>query len=236
MDTKQYWDELADLYQVTDATTDWLLGYPQVLRLLGDLNGKSVLDYGCGNGRFTRFMAETYPLARIIGVDTSPQAIENARANTAESLGIEYHHIGSHDDLPQFDFERACANFVFCTIPNIETLEQICQTIYDQLPPGGIFILMEPHPDSHGHRFTSFASDPLRGQKSGDQVHVRLFTNSIDLEFEDYYWTQQDYETVLLKAGFAITATMEPIATDFVHPRLGEETRTPPFIIFKAVK
>jgi SAM-dependent methyltransferase len=181
-------------------------------------------------------MAESYPLSHIIGVDTSPQAIENARANTAESLGIEYHHIGSHDELVKYSFERACANFVFCTIPNLETLEQICQAIYDRLPRGGVFVLMEPHPDSHGHSFTSFSSDPLRKQKSGDQVHVRLFTNSIDLEFEDYYWTQQNYEAVLTKAGFAITATLEPIATDFTHPRLGDETSVPPFIIFKAVK
>lgn len=236
MDTKQYWNEMADMYQVVNSITDWLLGYPNVLKLLGDLNGKTVLDYGCGNGRFTRYIAKNYPLANVIGVDTSAKAITNAAEKTEVSLGIQYHDISSHMDIGQYEFDRACANFVFCTIPNIETLQSLTRLIYDKLPEGGIFVVMDPHPGTHGHRFTSFQSDETDGKLSGDKVHVRLFTNSIDLEFDDYFWTREDYEKTLTQAGFSITATLAPVAVEYHDKRLGEERKYPPFIIFKAVK
>jgi len=40
-----------------------------ILEYFGDLNGKRVLDVGCGKGRFARVLAERYPQASIIGFD-----------------------------------------------------------------------------------------------------------------------------------------------------------------------
>jgi malonyl-CoA O-methyltransferase len=40
-----------------------------ILEYFGDLNGKRVLDIGCGKGRFARVLAERYPQASIIGLD-----------------------------------------------------------------------------------------------------------------------------------------------------------------------
>lgn len=236
MDTRQYWNELADIYQVICATTDWLLGYPKVVDLLGDLNGKVLLDFGCTNGKFTRFLASKYPLARVIGVDVSETAIKNAIQKTEQSLGIEYHHIVNESEITKFPFDVACATFVFCTIPNIETIRRVTQLIYDQLPDGGAFVVLEPHPESHGKKFTSFQADLVGNQKSGDQIHVRLFTNSIDVEFEDYYWTRDDYEQIFTDCGFKITAALEPIAAEYPDDDLGEEKDYPPFIIYKCVK
>ena len=38
----------------------------------------SILDVGCGGGRFTRKLAEYYPQAQVRGIDISPEAIEYA--------------------------------------------------------------------------------------------------------------------------------------------------------------
>jgi malonyl-CoA O-methyltransferase len=41
-----------------------------ILEYFGDLNGKRVLDVGCGKGRFARVLAERYPQASpMVGVD-----------------------------------------------------------------------------------------------------------------------------------------------------------------------
>lgn len=40
-----------------------------ILEYFGDLNGKRVLDVGCGKGRFARVLAERYPAACIVGFD-----------------------------------------------------------------------------------------------------------------------------------------------------------------------
>lgn len=236
MDVKQHWDELAQYFHVTDSTTDWLLGYPTVLKLLGDLNDKTVLDFGCRHGRFSRFAAQMFPLAHIIGVDTSRRAITRARNITEESLGIEYRHIGQYSEIREINFDCVCLNFICCTIPNSDTLLEIFKLNYEQLPEGGVLVLMDPHPESHGSQFTSFKSDPIVKQKSGDPVHVRLFTNTIDVEFDDYYWTRNDYESLLTKAGFRIVEVVEPVASQFHNSRIGDEKTVPPFIIFKGVK
>jgi len=236
MDSKQHWDELADVYMVKNSITDWLLGYPAVLKLLGDLNSKTLLDLGCGSGRFSRFIAKSYPLARVIGVDTSTKAIDNAHKKTEESLGIEYHLINSHEDIDNYSFDVACANFLFCTTPNVDTLIAMTKKVHSLLPSGGIFVIMDAHPEMHGKKFTSFQSDDSTGLKSGDPLHVRLFTNSIDIEFDDFFWAKKDYEKILTAGGFNVFETMEPIAFQYNDERLGDERQFPPYLIFKAVK
>jgi SAM-dependent methyltransferase len=43
-----------------------------------------VVDLGCGNGRFSRLLAGSFP--KVLGVDVSPHAVEKAKA---ESRGVE---------------------------------------------------------------------------------------------------------------------------------------------------
>jgi len=47
-----------------------------------------LLDFGCGNGRQTRFLAKHFE--RVIASDVSPSAIEKARAETPADLNIEF--------------------------------------------------------------------------------------------------------------------------------------------------
>lgn len=47
-----------------------------------------LLDFGCGNGRQTRFLARHFP--RVIGTDVSASAIAKARQETDPASGIEY--------------------------------------------------------------------------------------------------------------------------------------------------
>jgi trans-aconitate methyltransferase len=41
----------------------------------------SVLDFGCGTGLLCRHIADSFPLIRIEGCDTSPDTVETARRN-----------------------------------------------------------------------------------------------------------------------------------------------------------
>jgi SAM-dependent methyltransferase len=55
--------------------------------MLGDLGGKSVLDIGCGSGRYM-FRAAQNNADYIAGIDAAPGALEEAR-KIATDLGIE---------------------------------------------------------------------------------------------------------------------------------------------------
>lgn len=49
-----------------------------VLDHLGDLNGKRVLDCGCGKGRFARILHERYPQATVCALDLSEAMLRHA--------------------------------------------------------------------------------------------------------------------------------------------------------------
>ena len=51
-----------------------------IVKMLPDLNGKTVLDAGCGPGKFC-VLAEHQGASGISGIDLSPNMIEQARAN-----------------------------------------------------------------------------------------------------------------------------------------------------------
>lgn len=237
MEKKKEWDQLAEWYQSKDSRTDWLLGYPMVLEALGDIQEKRVLDYGCGNGSFSRFLVQNFPLSQVIGIDTSDTAIAHAKSKTDHGLAIEYHLINDYQDISAYAFDAACFNFVFCTIPNFETIINICKRTYQQLPHGGRMVVLDPHPTSHGKRFTSFESETPREYRSGESIHVKLYTDSIDLEIDDYYWTEEDYRKALTTAGFTDIAIQAPILRESAaHATLGAEKTDPPFIIIQAIK
>ena len=56
--------------------------YPSVLKCLGDLDGKSVLDIGCGDGVLSRAMSERG--ARVTAFDISREQIELAKKLTPD--------------------------------------------------------------------------------------------------------------------------------------------------------
>ncbi len=64
-------------------------GWPRTLSSL-DLPLRSVLDIGCGNGRFARFLADRQAAPfRYCGVDTNADLLALARCGLADQPGIE---------------------------------------------------------------------------------------------------------------------------------------------------
>ncbi len=74
-----------------------------LLARMGDLNGKKILDVGCGTGSLSILIKRMYPAADVTGLDGDPQILEAARSK-AESGGLEIHfEQGMSFDLPYPD-------------------------------------------------------------------------------------------------------------------------------------
>jgi len=59
--------------------------YEALLGVLGDLSGKTLLDFGCGKGDFFGFLRERGSGAAYCGVDVNPGLIELARTKYPET-------------------------------------------------------------------------------------------------------------------------------------------------------
>ena len=79
---KTYWSSIARDYDAvvkeTGDQSQQLIINPIVQELLDDLKGKNVLDAGCGNGYWSRRMAQT--AQRVVGVDFTEKLIESAKS------------------------------------------------------------------------------------------------------------------------------------------------------------
>lgn len=83
---------------------NWWNAFELVVRE-ADLRGRRVLDLGCGTGRFAAPLAER-AIARVWGVDASPEMLAVAREKLPPSVGLK---LGRAEELPFRDgwFDRA---------------------------------------------------------------------------------------------------------------------------------
>src|SRR5579862_5412638 len=52
-----------------------------ILDYFGDLNGKRVLDLGCGKGRFARVLSDRYPRGSFVGFDLAEAMLRHVPPN-----------------------------------------------------------------------------------------------------------------------------------------------------------
>lgn len=116
---------------------------PVLLRLLGNVQHKHILDAGCGQGYLCRMLAKQG--AVVAGVEPATAFYDYAVEREQNApLGITY----VQEDLATWTpgeprFDAVIANMVFMDIPDYRQAMQNCITA---LKPGGTFIFSIIHP------------------------------------------------------------------------------------------
>jgi SAM-dependent methyltransferase len=91
-----------------------------IVRTLGDIRGKSLLDLACGDGFYTRRFRGECAANPVRGIDLSPKQIARDEAiERRESLGIEY-QVG---DVTSLNVERPfdiVTQFICCIISRFD--------------------------------------------------------------------------------------------------------------------
>src|SRR4051812_19553465 len=112
---RDYWDAAAEAYQarhaaaIDHAEPHWgMWQIPEAeLRALGELDGREVLELGCGAGQFGLSLARAG--AHVTGIDSSTKQLEFARSNVGDAITLVH---GSAEALPFADasFDLVCCD------------------------------------------------------------------------------------------------------------------------------
>ena len=143
----------------------------QVRQALSRLEGKRVLDLGCGTGEGAAELAELG--AVVTGLDPSEDALEAARARWPAILWVH----GDVDALPP-ELRRGRFDLVYAgewVLPTIRDLDAWARGVVDALRAGGELLVFDEHPvaacvDGLMHWRESYFDE----RRSPDERHWRL--------------------------------------------------------------
>ena len=137
--TQAYDDTLVTLLEAVWGEGYLSPGGPDEVRAIVagvELAGKAVLDLGCGTGGITRFLAENYRPATIVGVDVEPGVIARAAAQAGGVPGLSYRTVAP-GPLP---FAAGAFDLVFSkdAMVHIADKDALFADLYRVLRPGGM--------------------------------------------------------------------------------------------------
>lgn len=182
-------------------------------RLLGNVEGKRVLELGCGGGQSAIALAKQG--AKVITVDPSPQRLERVRMIAdREEVKIETRE-GDLADLAFVRADTVDAALSVYALATVEDPDRVYRQVHRVLSPEMPFVISVPHPafcmvDPAGR-------DPLRLARTYWDSSPRAWGADPDAGY-DHPRTVSDIFTGLLRANFRVDTILEPEpAADTVH-------------------
>jgi len=203
---------------------------PEIIRR--HVTGRSALDFGCGAGRSSRFLAGLG--FAVIGVDISDVMVNEARHRDPAG---EYRLLGKDGlaELPPESFDLALAAFPFDNIPTTETKVRLLSALRDRLRPDGKIVNVVSSPDIYTHEWASFTTKDFpenRNARTGDRVLI-IGTDVDDRRpVEDILWDDDAYRDVYHRAGLDIVATYRPLGSESGPCPWVNETKIAPWVIY----
>lgn len=175
------------------ATRHWNWGFRYLgglhvaLTQLKKLEPASVIDIGCGDGRFLREVAAALPQTRLMGVDASQRAIQFAAAFNP-TIAFETQDITAAA-LTTDPFDAATLIEVIEHIPPVE-LSTFLAAVASRIVPGGHIVVTVPHRNKaliskhHQH----FTANTLREILSPYFTDIELIPFDVDARRSVRMW------------------------------------------------
>jgi SAM-dependent methyltransferase len=199
------YDAIAEQYQRSRRAPirRYIEGYT-FFDLVGPVAGLAVLDLACGEGCYTRELAQR-GARRVVGVDISPAMIALARQQPI--AGIEYvvSDVQSLPDLGQFDLVVAAHLLHYAR--DADALDRMCERIAAHLAPGSRFVALNENPEQPPARYAGYAqygfskSVPAP-RREGSAITYRVISGRELFCFDAYHHERATYERALAAAGF----------------------------------
>jgi SAM-dependent methyltransferase len=209
------WNQVADSWichmrqrpEAAMARENMLL--PPLLDLIGAVEGRTVLDAGCGEGFLSRILARQG--AKVTGVDVSTLLLEEARREEErEPLKITYlqRSVADLQDVGNFDVVVSCL-----VLPIISDYKDAIREASRVLRTGGIFVAAFTHPcfDGVGPGMVKRASGEVRWSVNRYMAEVE---GRAAHGAPTYHRPLSSYMSTAFEENFTLTGFREPIASD----------------------
>jgi 2-polyprenyl-6-hydroxyphenyl methylase/3-demethylubiquinone-9 3-methyltransferase len=147
--------------------------------LLGDLNGKRFLDYGCGGGAFTVYAA-LQGAARVVGVDAEETVLATARYY-ARREGVEHLcHFISSEKFPSFPVHsRFDVILLKDVIEHVQDDQALLDNVAEAIAPGGVLVISTQNSFSLNYLVQGTYHRLIQGEENWygwDPTHVRFYS------------------------------------------------------------
>jgi 2-polyprenyl-3-methyl-5-hydroxy-6-metoxy-1,4-benzoquinol methylase len=197
---------------------------PATERLLHLKAGEHILDVACGNGAFTRRMAQLG--ASVVAIDFSTEFIARAIARTTERVDqIVYKVIDVTDgeqllSLGENAFDAAVCTMAMMDMSNIETL---LLALRRMLRPNGRYVFSVTHPcfnsgpgmtksieeqDRDGKMIVTYAVEQTHYARPSSYRGLGIIGQPVPQEY--FHRPLHDLFGVCFRAGFVMDALEEP--------------------------
>lgn len=210
--------------------------WPAIRALLPGLNGKRVVDLGCGFGWFARW-AKKHGAAYVLGLDISENMIARATADTSDP-DIEY----VLADLDQLDLPEASFDFAYSSLAfhYLQDFDGLVRKVHRSLTSGSCLVFTVEHPiymaptrpgwsvDRDGRKTWPVNRYSVEGVRSTDWLAKDVLK---------YHRTIGTTLNILIGAGFTIRHVQEwsPTADQLAsHPDLADELERPMMLLVAA--
>ena len=212
--------------------------WPQFRAMFPPLEGKRVLDLGCGYGWHCAYAAGQGAQS-VLGLDPSGRMLaEAARRNAGERITYA---LGSAEDFdcPPGSFDVVISNLA---LHYVAELEPVFRRVYAALSRGGVFLINIEHPT-----FTAGVDEDWVYSAQGEPLYWpvdRYFypggrvTRFLGHEIVKQHHTLAQILGGLLSAGFRLEAVDEarPSGDMLSLPGMRDELRRPMMLLIRASK
>jgi SAM-dependent methyltransferase len=227
------YETLAEAYAAAVETKPHNAFYerPATLSLLPDVQGKRILDAGCGPGIYSERLVKNGAI--VTAVDASPKMIELSKQRLGNAADIRLADLSRPlDFLEDESFDIILSPLV---LDYVENWREVFAEFYRILRSSGHFVFSIQHPffdyiyyKTENYFKTEIATCEWRG--FGD----------VRVEMPGYRRPLNELINPLLEAGFQIEKIIEPLPTDKfkdADPKHYEElSKFPAFLCIKAMK
>ncbi|MEM6525470.1 MAG: class I SAM-dependent methyltransferase [Bacteroidota bacterium] len=202
---------------------------PNMLALIGDAKGKTILDAACGPGKYSEILLSMG--ADVTGFDASPKMIKYAKARNPEAKFFIQDLALPFQTLADRSFDTVLSALA---MHYVENWTLTIKEFHRVLKPGGQLVISIEHP--------FFEYNYFKSRRYFDVEAVKCTWNGfgVPIEMHSYRRSLQECISPLVKNGFVVDNLIEPRPTkefETVDPRYFKKLNTfPAFMGIRCIR